>query len=53
MPLSTRPLGTTDITVTTLGIGTAPLGGNFADVTHDEALATINAAFTAGVISCA
>ena len=49
MPLSTRPLGTTDITVTTLGIGTAPLGGNFADVTHDEALATINAAFTAGV----
>ena len=48
MPLKTRPIGQTDLSVTTLGIGTAPLGGNFADITYDEALAIIAQAFDAG-----
>lgn len=48
MPLKTRRIGQTDLSVTTLGIGTAPLGGNFADITYDEALAIIAQAFDAG-----
>lgn len=49
MPPKSRRLGQTDLSVTTLGIGTAPLGGNFAEITNTEALAIIDQAFEAGL----
>ena len=49
MPIKSRRIGQTDLSVTTLGVGTAPLGGNFAEITNTEALAIIDQAFEAGV----
>jgi D-threo-aldose 1-dehydrogenase len=42
-------LGFTDVSVTRLGLGTAPLGGLYAPVAHDDALCTIEAAWQAGI----
>ncbi|GAB3004650.1 aldo/keto reductase [Saccharothrix stipae] len=43
------PLGRTDVTVTRLGLGTAPLAGLYAEVVDDEAAATHEAAWAAGI----
>ena len=43
------PLGRTDVTVTRLGLGTAPLAGLFTEVADDQAAATLDAAWAAGV----
>ena len=45
----TARLGRTDVSVTRLGLGTAPLGGLYASVAHDDALRTIEAAWQAGI----
>jgi len=42
-------LGRSQVLVTRLGLGTAPLGGLFAPVAHEDALRTIDAAWQAGV----
>ncbi|WP_210526169.1 aldo/keto reductase [Rubellimicrobium arenae] len=44
-----RPLGRTGLTVTALGIGTAPLGGLYADVPTSQALDMLSAAWAAGI----
>lgn len=48
-PTSTRKLGRTDVELTVLGLGSAPLGGFRGAIPEDEALATIQAAYDAGV----
>ena len=45
----TKRLGRTDVSVTRLGLGTAPLGGLYACVAHGDALRTIEAAWHAGI----
>lgn len=47
--LPTRPLGRTDVRVTILGTGTAPLGGNAEHVTRAAAMAALQASHDAGV----
>ncbi|MEM6568501.1 MAG: aldo/keto reductase [Planctomycetota bacterium] len=47
--LPTARLGGTDVEVTTLGLGTAPLGGLFTPVSVEDAAATIDAAWEGGV----
>lgn len=42
-------LGRTDLEVTRLGLGTAPLGGLYRDVSDEEAAALLEAAWTAGL----
>jgi D-threo-aldose 1-dehydrogenase len=42
-------LGRTRLTVTRLGLGTAPLGGLFTEVADDDALGVVEAAWAAGV----
>jgi D-threo-aldose 1-dehydrogenase len=44
-PLKTRKLGPTNVSVTELGLGTAPLGDLFQMVEDDEAAAIIGAAW--------
>lgn len=44
-----RPVGDTGLTLTALGIGSAPLGGLYADVSRDQALATLECAWTLGI----
>ncbi len=44
-----RRLGNTDVRVTTLGLGTAPLGGLFTSVTEEAAAQTIAAALEGGI----
>ncbi len=44
-----RPLGTTGLTVTALGVGSAPLGGLYGDVTQAEALEMLNTAWSLGI----
>lgn len=44
-----RTLGRTGLTVTALGLGTAPLGGLYADVPTRQALDTLAAAWDAGI----
>ena len=44
-----RPLGGRGPAVTGLGLGTAPIGNLFAGVTDDDALATVDAAWDAGI----
>jgi D-threo-aldose 1-dehydrogenase len=44
-----RQVGRTDVMITTLGLGGAPLGGNFVDLENSEALALIEAAREAGI----
>ena len=48
-PLKRRKLGRTNVSVTELGLGTAPLGELFVKVEDDEAAAVIDAAWTGGV----
>jgi D-threo-aldose 1-dehydrogenase len=48
-PLKTRKLGRTNVLVTELGLGTAPLGELFVKVEDDEAAAVIDAAWSGGV----
>lgn len=48
-PLATRQLGRTGVTVTALGLGTAPLGDLFDIVQEDEASALLQAAWDGGV----
>ena len=48
-PLKTRNLGRTNVRVTELGLGTAPLGELFDKVEDDEAAAIIGAAWEGGV----
>src|SRR6202042_2875984 len=49
LPLKTRKLGRTNVRVTELGLGTAPLGELFDKVEDDEAAAIIGAAWDGGV----
>jgi D-threo-aldose 1-dehydrogenase len=46
---STRPLGGRGPAVTALGLGCAPIGNMFAGVTDDDARATVDAAWGAGI----
>ena len=48
-PLKTRKLGRTNVSVTELGLGTAPLGELFERVSDDEAARLIEAAWDGGV----
>ncbi len=48
-PRETAPIGGSPLKVTRLGLGTAPLGGLYAPVAHEDALRTIDAAWDAGV----
>ena len=48
-PLATAVLGTTDVEVTRLGLGTAPLGGWPEAVTAEEGRSTIESAWAAGL----
>jgi D-threo-aldose 1-dehydrogenase len=48
-PLRTRKLGRTNVSVTELGLGTAPLGDLFDHVEDGEAAAVIGAAWDGGV----
>ena len=48
-PLKTRKLGRTNVSVTELGLGTAPLGELFERVNDDEAASLIEAAWDGGV----
>ncbi|WP_431946905.1 aldo/keto reductase [Actinacidiphila sp. bgisy167] len=43
------PLGRSDVTVSRLGVGTAPLGGLFSAVGERQAADTLEAAWTAGI----
>jgi D-threo-aldose 1-dehydrogenase len=45
----TRRIGRTALDVTALSLGTAPLGGLYRDLTEDEAQATVDAAWDAGI----
>ncbi len=47
--METRQLGTSGVQVTTLGFGGGPIGGSRKPLTDDEAAATIEAAWAAGV----
>jgi D-threo-aldose 1-dehydrogenase len=44
-----RPVSDTGLTVTALGLGTAPLGGLYADVPRAQALATLERAWDLGI----
>ena len=44
-----RGIGRRDLKVTGLGLGTAPLGGLYRDLTDEEAQGTIDAAWDAGI----
>jgi D-threo-aldose 1-dehydrogenase len=44
-----RKIGRTDLEVTALSLGTAPLGGLYHELTEDEARATVDAAWQAGL----
>ncbi len=48
-PAERVPLGDTRLTITRLGLGTAPLGGLFAPVTGADARATVERAYAAGL----
>src|ERR687890_1632314 len=48
-PLETRPLGRTGADVSVVGLGTWQLGGDWGDVTEDDAAAVLDAALDAGV----
>ena len=44
-----RRVGRTDLFIDTLGLGGAPLGGNFVDLEDRQAADLVNAAKTAGI----
>ncbi len=48
-PLPTRRLGHTEVEVTTLGLGTAPIGGNLEAVNDEAAAGAFHAAWDGGV----
>lgn len=48
-PIERRKIGRTDVEVTGLGLGGAPLGNLFRTVPEDDALSTVAAAYEAGV----
>ena len=48
-PRAIAQLGRSSVSVTRLGLGTAPLGGLYTPVAHGDALRTIDAAWRAGV----
>ena len=48
-PLKTRKLGRANVSVTELGLGTAPLGDLFDKVEDEEAAAAIGAAWDGGL----
>ncbi|RQH00622.1 aldo/keto reductase [Paraburkholderia dinghuensis] len=45
----TRRIGRTALDVTALGLGTAPLGGLYRDLSEEDAQATVDAALEAGI----
>ena len=47
--IETREIGATGLSVTTLGIGGAPLGNNVADDEEDVAIDAIERAYEAGI----
>lgn len=48
-PLERVPIGRTDVTVTRLGMGLAPIGGLYSAVGEDQARATVERAWELGV----
>ncbi|MCH4564350.1 aldo/keto reductase [Halomonas sp. EGI 63088] len=44
-----RPVSNTGLTVTALGVGTAPLGGLYTDVPRDQALEMLETAWSRGI----
>ncbi|MBB3675510.1 aldo/keto reductase [Modestobacter versicolor] len=48
-PMETRPLGRTGADVSVVGLGTWQLGGDWGDVSEDDAAAVLDAALDAGV----
>jgi D-threo-aldose 1-dehydrogenase len=44
-----RTIGRRGLQVTGLGLGTAPLGGLYSDLSDEQALATVAAAYEAGI----
>ena len=44
-----RQIGQTNLKVDILGLGCAPLGGNFADLSYEQGVELVNAAFDAGI----
>jgi D-threo-aldose 1-dehydrogenase len=48
-PLPRRPVGRTALDVTVLGLGGAPLGNLFEGLPEDRAVATVEAAYEAGI----
>lgn len=49
MTIQTRKIGSTELSVSTLGVGCAPLGGNFTDVSYRDGLDVIETARDAGI----
>lgn len=49
MTQQTRKIGKTDLSVTQLGMGSAPLAGNFSDASYQDGLDIIDAGFQAGI----
>ena len=43
-----REIGKTKLKIDTLGLGCAPLGGNFVDLTYNQGAELVNAALDAG-----
>ena len=44
-----REIGKTKLKIDTLGLGCAPLGGNFVDLTYNQGAELVNAALDAGI----
>ena len=44
-----RKIGQTNLKVDILGLGCAPLGGNFVDLSYEQGVELVNAAFDAGI----
>ena len=44
-----RQIGKTKLKIDTLGLGCAPLGGNFVDLNYTQAAELVNAALDAGI----
>lgn len=49
MTINLRAIGRTGLMVSELGVGGAPLGGNFSDVSHRDGLDVVETAFKAGI----
>jgi D-threo-aldose 1-dehydrogenase len=49
LPDARRPLGARGVMLTALGLGTAPLGGLYRDLSDADARATVDAAWQAGI----